>query len=399
MSATRFIQGSFFLLLLAGCGGLPASGPYSQVVSERSSIQAVSTPKEKLQDPSFRYALVDIRKPILNHLLAFTPAWENVIWPAPNQPEFVKVQVGDIISVTIYEARSGGLFIPTEAGVRPGNFVTLPPQTIDKSGFIVIPYVGLVQAQGRSPAEIGDAITRGLKERAVEPQVVVSFIERNGAEVSVLGAVNSAKRYSLGFEGDKILDAIAQAAGPSVPGYEAYVTLQRAGEEFTIPFDELLADPKKNVFLRTNDTIYVYQEPKTYMMYGAVENQGSYSFGKRKLMLSEALAKASGMRDTQADPSEIYLYRHEKRERIQDFADFSQYQADLKEAEIPVIYKLNLRDPDGFFMAQKFEIEEDDVIYIANAESVEFTKFLNIVSATSGTTESVDRTFLHNALK
>lgn len=116
-------------------------------------------------------------------------------------------------------------------------------------------------------------------------------------------------------------------------------------------------------------------------------------------MLSEALAKASGMRDTQADPSEIYLYRHEKRERIQDFADFSQYQADLKEAEIPVIYKLNLRDPDGFFMAQKFEIEEDDVIYIANAESVEFTKFLNIVSATSGTTESVDRTFLHNALK
>lgn len=399
MSATRFIQGSFLLLLLTGCGGLPASGPYSQVVTERSSIQAVSTPKEKLQDPSFRYALVDIRKPILTHLTAFTPAWENVIWPAPNQPEFVKVQVGDIISVTIYEARSGGLFIPTEAGVRPGNFVTLPPQTIDKSGFIVIPYVGLVQAQGRSPAEIGDAITRGLKERAVEPQVVVSFIERNGAEVSVLGAVNAAKRYSLGFEGDKILDAIAQAEGPSVPGYEAYVTLQRAGEEFTIPFDELLGDPKKNIFLRTNDTIYVYQEPKTYMMYGAVENQGSYPFGKRKLMLSEALAKASGMADAQADPSEIYLYRHEKRERIQDFADFSQYQADLQGSEIPVIYKLNLRDPDGFFMAQKFEIEEDDVIYIANAESVEFTKFLNIVSATSGTTESVDRTFLHNALK
>lgn len=399
MSIKNIIPRSFALLLLSGCGALPASGPYSQAVTERSSVQAVSSPKEKLEDPSFRYALVDIRKPILNHLSAFAPNQDDYIWPRPNGPEIVKVQVGDIISVTIYEARSGGLFIPTEAGVRPGNFVTLPPQTIDKSGFIVIPYVGLVQAQGRSPAEIGDAITRGLKERAVEPQVVVSFIQRNGAEVSVLGSVNSAKRYSLGFEGDKILDAIAQAEGPSVPGYEAFVTLQRGEEEYTIPFDQLLEDPKKNIYLRTNDTIYVFQEPQTYMMYGAVENQGSYPFGKRKLMLSEALAKASGMRDSQADPSEIYLYRHEKRVKIQDFADFSQYQSDLQEPEIPVIYKLNLRDPDGFFMAQKFEIEKDDVIYIANSESVEFTKFLNIVSATSGTTDSVDRAFLHNALK
>lgn len=399
MSLRLTLQKTMLLALLTGCGALPASGPYSQAIQEKSTVSAVVTPKEKFEDPSFRYALVDIRKPILTHLSAFKPLWENVNWPRATKAEDVRVQVGDIISITIYEARSGGLFIPTEAGVRPGNFVTLPPQTIDKSGFVSVPYVGLVRAAGRAPVEIGDAIARGLKARAVEPQVVVSFVERNGAEVSVLGAVNAAKRYSLGFEGDKILDAIAQAGGPSVPGYEAFVTLQRTGAEYTIPFDQLVTEPDKNIFLKTNDTIYIYQQPKTYMMYGAVEQQGSYPFGKRQLLLSEAVAKASGMRDGQADPSEIYVYRHEKRERIQSFADFSNYGQALQEADIPVIYRLNLRDADGFFMAQKFELEADDVIYVANAESVEFIKFLNIVSATANTTESVDRTYLHNALK
>ena len=32
--------------------------------------------------------------------------------------------------MTIFEARSGGLFIPLEAGVRPGNFVTIPNQVV-----------------------------------------------------------------------------------------------------------------------------------------------------------------------------------------------------------------------------------------------------------------------------
>ncbi|MCA9457320.1 MAG: polysaccharide export protein [Nitrospira sp.] len=387
------------IIALAGCGALPASGPYSNKIAEFTSVAAVETPKQKLENPSFRYALVDIRKPVLEHLAAFTPLWDNVNWPRTTTPETIKVQPGDVISITIYEARSGGLFIPTEAGVRPGNFVTLPPQTVDKTGYVTVPYVGLVRATGRSTVEIGNAISQGLKERAVEPQVVVSYIQRNGAEVSVLGDVNEAKRFSLGFEGDKILDAIAQAQGPSVPGYEAFVTLQRAGNEYTVPFDQLLSEPDKNIYLRPNDTIYVYKEPKSYMMYGAVEQQGNYSFGKRQLMLSEALAKASGMRDGQADPSEIYVYRHEKRERIQTFADFTHYSQDLMASDIPVVYRLNLRDPDGFFMAQKFEVNDDDLIYIANAESVEFTKFLNIVSATANTTESVDRTYFHSGLK
>ena len=46
---------------------------------------------------------------------------------------------------------------------------------------------------------------------------------------------------------------------------------------------------------------------------------------------------------------------------------------------IPVIYNLNLRDPAGFFLAANFEVRNKDVIFTANAASVEVTKFLNFL--------------------
>jgi polysaccharide export outer membrane protein len=46
---------------------------------------------------------------------------------------------------------------------------------------------------------------------------------------------------------------------------------------------------------------------------------------------------------------------------------------------IPVIYDINLRDPAGYFLASQFEMRNKDVIYIANAQSVDVGKFLNYV--------------------
>ena len=74
-------------------------------------------------------------------------------------PSDIVFGVGDVISVTIFEAAAGGLFIPAEAGVRPGNYVTLPEQTVDNDGNITVPYAGEIKAaggRGRNPAHIVD---------------------------------------------------------------------------------------------------------------------------------------------------------------------------------------------------------------------------------------------------
>jgi len=77
-------------------------------------------------------------------------------------PPRITLGVGDVVSVTMFEAEPGGLFVPNELGARPGNFVTLPNQTVDTNGNITVPYAGTIRALGRTPAEVREAINEAL---------------------------------------------------------------------------------------------------------------------------------------------------------------------------------------------------------------------------------------------
>ncbi len=380
MPQSRFLLVAVPLLWLTGCGFLPASGPHASAILIGSSA-SVST-----ETKSTSYLTVNITDDLLHKLdLRQKSIDTNINWPVGGKPKAVNVDVGDTIMVTIYEAQSGGLFVPREAGVRPGNFISLPAQTIDGSGYITVPYIGLVQAAGKTTNSIAKSIAAGLADRAIEPQVVVSFQDRGGSEVSVIGDVRNPSRFALSFNEERVLDGLANAGGSSFPGYESWVTLHREGKEHTIKLDDLLLDPSKNIYLEPNDTLYLYREPETFSIYGASQFQGSFNFERRKIELSDAIAKAQGLNTFQADPSEIYVFRRER----PDFLEITGQDVAPEISEqstIPVIYKLNLRKGDGFFLAQKFQMQDDDIVYIANSESVEFSKFLNILNLQSSTT-------------
>src|SRR6266478_6523120 len=96
-------------------------------------------------------------------------------FPDHRPPPVIKFGIGDVVAVSIFEAAAGGLFIPAEAGVRPGNFVALPNQNVDSAGFISVPYAGAIKAAGRTPSEIQQDIVKAIGNRAIEPQVVVSL--------------------------------------------------------------------------------------------------------------------------------------------------------------------------------------------------------------------------------
>jgi protein involved in polysaccharide export with SLBB domain len=79
------------------------------------------------------------------------------------RPRDITLGIGDVVSVTIFEAEAGGLFVPSEAGARPGNFVTLPDQIVDSNGNITVPYAGTIRAAGRTPSEVQQAIIEALR--------------------------------------------------------------------------------------------------------------------------------------------------------------------------------------------------------------------------------------------
>lgn len=386
MFSMHRLIGGLVLLSLSACDTLPASGPYQGEISGGATVKAVSD-EPVAKSAKLRYALVDVTEPVAEELakrqLFDAEAWS---WPKDTESPFLTVSVGDTVAITLYESQSGGLFVPSEAGVRPGNFVNLPPQTIDKTGQISIPYAGQIKVVGRTLDDISQEISEKLGYRAIEPQAVVSITARRGAEVSVIGEVGDPTRYTLSLGGERILDAIARAGGPRFPGHEMLVTLQRGGKEWTVPFDLLVTDPEKNIPLKPEDTIYAFRDPLFYQAFGASGFRGGYTFPKRTLTVSEAIGQAGGLDDGRADPAEVYLFRHENLDDLSKAGlSFDFGEETPPEETLPVVFKLNLRKADGFFLAQKFHVRDEDIIYIGNAESVEFTKFLGVTGLTSAT--------------
>src|SRR5262245_17970507 len=124
------ILASLFLITtsLGGCGLFPMSGPATIDIWVNQGHQ----------DPkSLPYALVRVTPKITSVLGKAAPRLTS--FGDRRRPKDLRFGVGDIVSVTIFEAASGGLFIPAEAGVRPGNFITIPNKAVDVNGNISIP--------------------------------------------------------------------------------------------------------------------------------------------------------------------------------------------------------------------------------------------------------------------
>ena len=355
--------------LSSGCAMMPSTGPAEFDVDVMGS-------------KNVPYALVNLTPETVSIVSHYEPRGLAGAFPVAAKqkgPARLVFGIGDVVTVTIFEAAAGGLFIPTEAGVRPGNFVTIPDQTVDNDGNISVPYAGLVKAAGRTNGEIQQDIVARIKNRAIEPQVVVALSQQRTSLVSVFGEVNTPVRYPAAASGaqDRITDAITRAGGIKAQGYETWVMVQRGDLRATVPFANLVYEPSNNIFVQPGDRIYVYREQQKFLAFGAAGQQGELNFDAWRINLAEAVGKAGGLVDVQADPGRVYLYRLEPRELAELLGvDVTPFKGEL----IPVIFSISFRDPGGYFLATNFQIRNQDVLFIANSPSVDVSKFLNYLN-------------------
>jgi polysaccharide biosynthesis/export protein len=372
-AALAAIGGAF---LTASCGLLPSDGPNALAVKSGASWNGPP------------YGLVFVTPQVVKILEEYGPLTLSGVFGDRRPPPDITFGIGDVVGVTIFEAAAGGLFIPSEAGVRPGNFVNIPNQPIDTKGFISVPYAGLVPAAGKTPSQVQQAIVDRIKNRAIEPQVVVALVTQNTSLITVVGEVNTAftpsGRIPAQPAGEHLIDVITRAGGLKDQGQDTWVVLERHGRRAAVPFGSLVYEPGNNIWAWPNDTIYLYKEPQTYLAFGAAGQQGQFPFSAGpqssawRMTLAEAVAAAGGLLDLQADPGSVFLYRREPRELAEKLGvDCSK----MDGPTVPVVYSMSFADPAGYFLATKVQMRNKDVIFAANAQSVEITKFTTFLNA------------------
>lgn len=343
------------------------------------------------------YHLAKLTPDVVDIIAAHEPKGLAGAFTDRRPPANITFGIGDVLSVTVFEAAAGGLFIPLEAGVRPGNFVQIPDQIVDNNGNITIPYAGVIRAAGRNNVQVQNDIIEKIKNRAIEPQVIVALSQQRTSLVSVIGEVNNPIRFAqpMTGAGDRVLDAITRAGGIKNNGYETWVMLERGGKRATVPFENLVMDARNNIYILPGDRIYVYREQQKFIAFGATGNIGSTTsgFGQNiinfdawRINLAEAVGKAGGLADFQADPGAVFLYRQEPREVAALLgADMRKFNGPL----VPVIFWINFADPGGYFLATRFQMRNDDIIFMANAKRHEVGKVLDFIAQVAVTSAGV----------
>jgi polysaccharide export outer membrane protein len=292
------------------------------------------------------------------------------------------IGVGDVIEVSIWEAPPamlfGGATPDPRLGPATARVTALPEQMVSSAGAINVPFAGQVSVSGKNPQQIETEIVRRLTGKAHQPQVLVRVVRNNTANVTVVGEVGASARMPLTARGERLLDALAAAGGVRQPVNKITMQITRGSQVQALALDTIIRDPKQNIVLQPGDVVTALHQPNSFTVLGAIAKNEEINFEAQGISLAQALARAGGLQDSRADAQGVFIFRFEPAGTVDGQAKAAATTPDGKAA---VIYRINLKDPATFFVAQSFPIQNKDVLYVSNAPAAELQKFLNIVGS------------------
>lgn len=282
-----------------------------------------------------------------------------------------RLRRGDVIDVTIMDTGEDGLFSSTQSKtLNLGRF------TVDSSGSVTLPFVGRQRVLESSPEALQARIVNGLKGSAVNPQAVVSVVEKPTSGVTVNGDVRSAGRFPLTARKERVLDALALAGGASSAPSAATVTVIRGKSQASAPLQRLLDDDKQNIYLLPEDQVFVGKNSPSFTAFGAFKSVGQFEFEPGKMTLMQAFSRAGGLLDDRADASNFYVVRNQQVYAPVRTANGIQGPATMTTK--PAIYRVDMKDVANLSLMQRFQVMNGDILYATNSGMVDFAKLFTI---------------------
>lgn len=168
--------------------------------------------------------------------------------PDPDPMDRAQYVIGatDVLRIVVWRNQELGAEVP----VRP-------------DGKISLPLLDDIQAEGLTPTELKEVLTREFAEYVSAPHVTVVVLAMNSHFVSVLGGVNREGRIPL-TRNLRVLEAIAVSGGFTTFADKDNIRIVRrrpdGGEdEYRFDYDAYIKGkaPGTNIVLQSGDTIIV----------------------------------------------------------------------------------------------------------------------------------------------
>jgi polysaccharide export outer membrane protein len=318
--------------------------------AQQAAAQQTVLPPGKYSDPSqyvYRVAPQDI--------LGIT-VWDH---PELTTPNGSTLSTGDNTTQTL----AGAVQQPYTTAL-PGQADPYG-QTVASDGTIFFPFVGRMQAAGKTVTDIRSELAARLVPYIRNPQVDVRVLSFRSQKVQVTGEVKLPGPLAISDVPLTLVDAITRSGGSTSIADIQRVRLTRNKQLYVLDANSLLdrGDTRQNVMLQAGDIINVpdREDSRVFVM-GEVKNPQTVSMLRGRLTIADALTQATGILDTDANPRQIYVLRGMK-----------------DHPTTPEVYRLDMTQPNAIMLSSQFQLQPLDVVYVGTALSTTFNRIIQQV--------------------
>lgn len=263
---------------------------------------------------------------------------------APEKPYQYRIGPSDILNITVWDHPE----LTTPAGQyrsaeQAGNLVL-------DDGNIFYPYAGEVHVAGKTMNEVRNMLTRKIAGTIRNPQLDVRVAAFRSQKCYVVGEVDAPGPEPITDKPLTIVDAISKAGRMTEAADLAHATLTRRNRTYDVDLVAIYrhGDLAGNMLLQSGDVVRIpNRNLRQVFVLGEVVKPGPMGMRDGRLTLSEALTSRGGVNPITSNPADIYVIRGT--------------------AKKPNIYQLDGKSPAGLLLADQFELQPHDVVYVESA--------------------------------
>lgn len=281
------------------------------------------------------------------------------------KPTPYKLGPGDVLQITVWDhpelaAAQGQQVQNTKPGDPTQGFV------INGNGDITFPYVARpIHAAGMTIDELQRTLHSELSKNFRQPQITVRVASYRSSQVYVDGEVHTPGGETINDIPMTLTEAVNRAGGFTTNADRSRLILTRNGTSYPIDLTLLIKNGKnpQDILLQPGDMLRVTgRDENTAYVMGEVNKPTSVlPTADGKLTLAEALSQAGFINQNTANPRQLYVIRQEGKDKQ------------------PQVYHLDSASPVSMLLANQFDLQPKDVVYIDNGPLVRFNRVLSLL--------------------
>ncbi|WP_019673921.1 polysaccharide biosynthesis/export family protein [Psychrobacter lutiphocae] len=290
---------------------------------------------------------------------------------APRGSEY-RITNSDILSINLIGYPEITPPVPSTAITTATNpFASGYP--VDQEGYVQFPLVGRIKASGMTVSQFTTSLRSQLQRYLKHPDPQVKVINYRGNKFFIDGEVRNPGEFSIDDAPATLYSAISLAGGVTATGDANSLTLTRNGQQYLLGLRDLqtMGISANQIYLQDGDAIHINNRNRNRIyVLGELGTIKPVEIPDQGLSLTQLLGEVQGLDLRTADAAKVYVVR------------------DHGNASYTDIYHVNLQSVANLALANRFEMQPNDIIYVDPTGLTRWSRFIgNILPSTSAITQ------------